>query len=230
MKKFLFFLILAGMATAFTAATIKARQYRDQAMEADSVAAARDTARMLALAALDSTENAWQLRIVQTELEADSLDRELRARPVVRVAAGIRIDTLKITDTVQVAVEDTTEVYQFHGSDGPFAFQGDARLFPDRHGVFNVAVALSQPVPVNVTIHCQGNAGVRSASVLLTADDPFSVVPESVQQDPAICNPPMLPVFNFTKNRAVWGAVGIGIGWVGHMLLDGDGKSNYNLR
>jgi len=152
MKKVLLILLLLGSLGGFTFAMAKAREYRDQAMYADSVKAAADTARLIEREGWGDSIRGYQLRIVQTELERDELDRELRARPVVRVAAGIRIDTLRITDTVQVAVEDTTEVYEFSGSDGPFAFRGDARLFPDRHGVFNVAVALTQPVPVNVRL------------------------------------------------------------------------------
>lgn len=222
MKKIIFIFVLLASVGGILAATIKAREYKDQAMEADSIAAAADTARLLALSAMDDSTRAYQLRIVQTEIQRDSIDKELKARPVVRVSAGIRIDTLRITDTVQVAVEDTTEVYEFTGSDGPFAFQGDARLFPDRHGVFNVAVALSEPVPVDVRITCQGNTGVRSASVLLSADDPFSVVPDHVEQDPGICNPPSLPTFHFTMKRGWWALGGIVIGAVAAHYLDDD--------
>ena len=228
MKKILIILLLLGTMGATAYAARRATVYRDQAFRADSVAAANDTARALVLATLDSSTTAWALRIVQTELERDSLDRELDARPVIRVAAGIRVDTLRMTDTVDAIQEDTVEVYAFTGSDGPFSFRGDARLFPDRAGIFRVAVAMTEPVPVHVRVTCGREAGVRSASVLLTADHPFSVVPASVEQAPHICNP--APGFQWLPELSLKGLgweLGKGLAWVllwelADGLLDGE--------
>jgi hypothetical protein len=203
-------------------ATHVARQYRAQAFHSDSLAAVNDTARMLALRSLDSTQTAYQLRIVQVELKRDSLDRELRERPVVRVSAGLRIDTLRITDTVPVPVivNDTIRTYAFEGSDGPFAFRGDARINPSGRGLFDVRVNLTRPVPVFTRITCGSSGGIRSASVLLVTENPFSLVPESVEQDPTICNPPPQPIFSFSKGKVVWGGLGILIGVLSANIVD----------
>jgi hypothetical protein len=209
MKKIVFILLLLSTVVSVAWAQLTVRKYRDQAFRSDSIAAANDTARMVVLNALDDSTNAWQLRIVQTELQRDSVERELRDRPVVRVRAGIRVDTLTITDTVQGPVQiDTVKVYAFEGMDGPFGFEGTGKIFPAGSAIFNVRVGMSRPIPVEARITCGQGSGVKSASLLLTAEDPFSVVPESVFQDPEICNP-SVPVFRFTKGKAFWAGGGL---------------------
>lgn len=228
MKKFIIILLLLVTFGSLLYATTLASRYRDQALRSDSIAAANDTARMVLLDALNDSTNAWQLRIVQTELQRDSVEQELRDRPVVRVHAGVRIDTLTITDTVQGPVQiDTVKVYAFEGSDGPFDFQGTGKIFPAGTGIFNVRVGMSRPIPVEARITCGQGSGVKSASLLLTAEDPFQLVPESVFQDPEICNP-NVPVFQFTKGKAFWAGGGFLAGvLISHLLDDGFRKAYY---
>jgi hypothetical protein len=81
----------------------------------------------------------------------------------------------------------------------------------------SIDVFQTEPIPVHARITCGDGLAVNSASLLLTADDPFRVIPESVYQDPDICNPPvgfkLLPEFSMK-----------GVGWelvkgAGWMLL-----------
>jgi hypothetical protein len=228
MKKVLIFLLLAVCVVGTAWAQIRANQYREDALRSDSIAAANDTARALALKSLSDSTNAWQLRIVQTELQRDSVEKELRDRPVVRVYAGLRVDTLKFTDTVQAPVMiDTVRVYAFAGTDGPFDFAGTGRIFPAGQGIFNVKVGMNRSIPVEARITCGQERGIKSASLLLTAEDPFDIVPESVVQDPEICNP-NVPVFQFTRGKLFWAGGGLLAGVIlANLWDDGFRKAYY---
>jgi len=222
MKKVIIIILFLALASGFGYAVTRARVYREQAFTADSLAAAQDTARLLQLASLNDSIHAYQLRIIQTETERDAIDRELDQTTVALARAKLRVDTIRMIDTVNVPAEinDTTKAYEFAGADGPFAFDGDAQIFyPSWRGVFDVRVNLMRPVPVEARITCGNEPGVRSASLLLTAEDPFSLIPESVTQDPDVCNAPPGRHFSWLPELS-WK----GIGWellkgAGWMLL-----------
>lgn len=229
MKKLLIILLLLVAAGSLLYAQMTANRYRDAALRADSLEAAADTARLLHLAALGDSTNAWQRRVLQVEIRADSLDRALQQRPVVRVAGRVRVDTLRFTDTVEVAEVrvDTVRTFQWSGRDGPFLIAGDARIYPAR-GIFNAVVSMPEPVEIGVRINCISSQGIQGASVLLTAPDPFHVIPGQVQQDPVVCNPPSVPLLSFTTDRLVWAGAGAVLGVLGaHLLDDGFRKAKY---
>lgn len=215
MKKLLLVLILAGtvaIGASVAYAQIQANRYRDAAFRADSLEAALDTVRVLELAALGDSVNVLQLRAIQTELHADSLDEELRLRPVVRIPGRLRIDTLRLRDTValQPAIgADSTEFYRLDLAQDPFrVFGGMTRLPVGPVGQFDVTVAMTRDVDVGVYVHCEDRAGVNAASVTLTADDPFSVAPRApVQASREVCNRPPVK-FSFVPEISIRG-----IGW-----------------
>ena len=187
-------------------------QVRQAALYNDSVTAAADTAREVHLQALGDSTNAWQRRIIQMELTRDSLDKELDAQPVVRVAAGVRIDTLRFVDTVSVpAVQaDSGRLYTWEDDDGPFKITGSATISPAWLGVFSARVIQTDSIAVGIRIQCAaGPGGVNSASVLLTGREPLSLVPGRVVQDPQICNPvqPILALDVSPKGLLVVGGV-----------------------
>lgn len=218
MKKVIIFaLLLCTIAATLYARTIQSR-YRDQLMRTDSIEAANDTARLVLQ---DSLNNVWERRVIQVELEADSLEQRLRTRPVVRVTAGVRIDTLHIVDTVvaQPSV-DSVETYGFEGMDGPFSLRGQAQIFPSRRGVFSMSVVQVDPITVTARVGCEDAAGFNKAFVALGAQPPFNVVPGEVLQDPNVCNRPpvrfsLLP--EFSVKGIGWELLKIGLG---HILLD----------
>jgi hypothetical protein len=223
MKKLVIVLLLLGCAVFLGAAiyqTLQARELRAQAFRADSLAAEADTARALALAALDSAENAWQRRIVQTELQRDSLDRELRERPVIRIAAGVRVDTLRFTDTVYVTPSvgaDSVKSYEFDGVDPPFGFRGSAEIYPNNQGIFHVNVFQTDPIPIHARVTCGEGGGVNTASILFTASDPFEIVPGRVEQDRSVCNPREPVEFSLLPELSIRGVgweLVKGIGWI----------------
>jgi hypothetical protein len=233
MKKVLVVLLLAGVLgiVGYLYADSVIGKYRDQAMAADSIAAAADTARLLVLASLDSATNAYQRRIVQTELTLDSISRELRLRPVVEIPGELRIDTLFLTDTVyaQPEVEEGRQDYEYDGEDLPFAYHGTASIWPAEYrGVFNVRIYPREPIPVTTMISCGQETGVRSAHVTMLADDPFSLVPGQVRADPDVCNPFRPPIFTLSKGKGIWAGIGflLGLG-TAHLLDDGFRKARY---
>jgi hypothetical protein len=157
---------------------------------------------------LADSSNVWERRIVQVELEADSLEEALRLRPVVRVQGQIRVDTLVIQDTVLVGeTEDSVTTYRFGGEDGPFRILGTGRIFTSGRGIFDVRVAQVADIPVSARIGCQEAAGVNRAFVALSAEDPFTLIPSETVQEPDVCNRP--PVrFSLLPEVSVKG-----IGW-----------------
>ena len=216
-------LFLLG-ATAVYALNQKAKA-REAALEIVNIAARADTARLLVV---DSVSTAYELLIVQKDLEKDSISVLLDTRPVVRIQGRLRVDTLNIVDTVAAPIpEDTVEVYAFGGEDGPFRFVGDARLFPNRTQIFTVAVS-SSPVGTLAIISCGDEQPIRSAHLVLKADDPFEIIPTGVEQTPDVCNAPRAPVFSITKGRAVWAGAGFLVGMVvANLVDDGFRVANY---
>jgi len=231
-KLILLILILVALGTAgYLYAQSRLNDYREQALRSDSLAAAADTARLLALASLDSATNAYQRRVIQTELELDSLDRELQLRPVVEIPGELRFDTVRIVDTVyaEPSEEPGRQDYEFDGEDPPFAYRGTANIWPlENRGIFNVRIFQGNPIQVSTRISCGDEDGIRSAHVTMLADDPFSVLPGAVRADPDVCNPFRPPVFSFSKGKAMWAGFGFLIGMgTAHFLDDGFRKARY---
>ena len=191
-------------------------QVRNADLFADSVVAANDTAHLVVLAALDDTINAYQRRIIQTEIARDSLDDELEARPVVRISAGFRVDTLRFTDTLFVAVETESggHLFNWEAQDGPFSVSASATIELDWSSVFQARVFQVKPIQIGIRISCQaGDRSIQSASILMTAPDPLSLIPGELLQDPGVCNPPS-PFLSFDfgfKNLALVGVASIGV-------------------
>lgn len=223
MKKLAIILLLCSTIILLGAAvwkTLEARELRTQAFSADSAAALADSARRVALATLDDSTNAYQRRILQLSLHADSLDQELEERPVIRLPGTVTIDTIRLVDTVQASGEptDSVQTYQFRGHHMMFGYSGAAQIWPQRYeGIFRVEVFQEEPAEIGVRVGCKEGLGVSSASVLFTADEPFNVVPGEVQQDPDVCNPRepvgfrLLPELSF---RGVGWELVKGVGWV----------------
>lgn len=233
MKKIIVVLILAGIVgtAGYLYAQSLVNNYRDQAFRADSVAAAADTARLLALQAVSDSVTVYQRRVVQVELERDALDEELQLRPVIEIPGELRFDTVRIVDTVtaEPSEEPGRQEYEFEGEDPPFAYRGVASIWPlEYRGIFDVRVYQGQPIEISTRISCGDESGVRSAHVTMLADDPFSVLPGQVRADPDVCNPFRPPVFSFSKGKALWAGFGFlaGIG-IAHLLDDGFRKARY---
>jgi hypothetical protein len=140
------------------------------------------------------------------------------------------MDTLRIVDTVPLPVieHDTVRVYDFQGSDGPFDFMGQGRIMPAGQGIFDVSVGMNRAIQVGALVSCGSEDGVRSAHVLLTAEDPFHVIPMAVEQDRGVCNPFRPSLFHFETGKAVWGGVGFVAGiLIAHLTDDGFRKARY---
>lgn len=239
MKKLIIILLLCVTVVSVVYAQMTITEYRDAAFRADSIEAAADTAELLHLAALDSTVNFYEIRIVQAELQRDSIDRELQLRPVVRLEGELRFDTLHIVDTVYAMVppdyaenDPGVQEYEFEGVKPPFSYRGNAIIHvPSQNGIFNVSIVQEDPTPVTVRVGCENlPGGIRKAYALVGTDPPFSIVPGEVFQDPDICNPPvgfkLLP--ELSVKGVGWELVK-GAGWMllANLLDDGLRKAHY---
>lgn len=232
MKKLILFLLLCAVLGAGVLwAKAQISDARNLALQADREAALADTARLVALSRIDSIQNVWELRSVQWDLKEDSLDRELERESALRIAAELRVDTLRIVDTVAVPVLDSEgqRTYHFGGVDGPFHFEGTSLLLPSFAQTFSVVVT-TDPLDVFARVQCAGEGPIRSAHLLLEAPDPFQLVPRSVEQEPDVCNAKAFApsLFSFNTNRLWWALGGFALGVLAsNWLDDGFRKASY---
>lgn len=198
-------------------------QVRNADLYADSVVAANDTARLVWLATLGDTINAYQRRVIQTEIERDALDDELEARPVVRLSAGIKIDTLRFVDTVFVALETESggRLFNWEAKDGPFTVNASATIEQDWSSVFRARVFQTDSITIGMRIGCaDGPSSIKTATILMTAPDPLSLVPGKLLQDPDVCNSPSSFLsFDFGIKNFAYVAGGTVILWEGLKAL-----------
>lgn len=231
MKKLLIVLLLLVTIVSVVWAQVAVGRYREQALSALNAAAAADSARLYDVSSWMDSTNAYQRLVLQREIERDDLDRQLQERPVIRLPGEVVVDTLWMPpDTVfaDPPVEEGRQDYEFEGVDHPFGYVGTAQIWPlETRGIFTVRVHQIEPVPIGVRVGCVEQDGVRAASVLFTADDPFNLRPGEVQQDPAICNP-QVPLLQFTKGKAFWAGGGFLAGvLIAHLFDDGFRKARY---
>lgn len=211
MKKWIILAILTAGIVSTGWAVVRGNQYRDQALRADSLQAAADTARQVAMAALGDSVTAFQRRIVQIELQRDSVDAELQSRPVIRLPARVVVDTLRMVDTVDFEPPSSDTLVRWSGRDGPFSIVGHVAL-TDRpvRAVVEANVAQVDPINVGVRVTCEDRPGINAASVLLTADPPFALVPGQPEASPEVCNRvPFQPSF---WPELSWKGVGYDLG------------------
>jgi hypothetical protein len=186
-------LLIAWAGTAAYAATQR-NAARDAGIALANVEADLDTARNILLPqALDSTTNAWQRLVVQAEIERDSLDAALEARPVIRLPGRIIIDSIPMPpDTVEIVKEAGDEFFDWETRAPPFSIQGHVAL-----------LGAPTEIPVEARVSCVPGDVVDAASVMLLAEDPFHIVPGRVVADPDVCNPP--PKFSLIPDISVKG-------------------------
>lgn len=237
MKKLAIIVILAGTVASASViyAQAKASQLREALFEVANLEAAMDTARLADLVALGDSLVAYRQLVTQTEIERDALDQELEQRPVIRVPAGLRVDTIRVREEVPVEVtSDTTEFFRLDAQTGPFrVFGGMTRLSEPVRGSFSVDVALTEPARIDVRIGCISGPGVNRAEVLLSASRPFEIRPNSpIQADPDVCNAQkvgfsLLPELSL---RGIGWELLKGLGWIAlaHAVDDGFRVARYD--
>lgn len=189
---------------------------RELALRTDSLEAELDTTRLVLLSA-DSQVATWQRRAVQTELERDSIDRALKLRPVVRIAA--KVDPKPDTATATVALEDSMRVSSHF--DRP-AYQAHVEVTIIRDSARIALVVDVKPILLEVRVGCGGagtSAGhIRTASVALSAPAWATVELGRLEQDPDVCNAELQPNEPGWKTPAKVLA-GVGVGVIAGLLL-----------
>lgn len=187
--------LTAGTSACAVGAVVYAQSVKvrmeERLLEATNQLALQDTARLLdsaTIALLGDSITGYQRLVEQVTIDKDQLDERLRLRPVVRVNAGIRVDTIRFTDTVTVSGERADSIFAIDSENDPFRITG-AFTYSPPNGFFDAEVTMTRPLNVGVRIGCEEGPGINSATVVLTAEDPFSLVPEKpLQQDPWVCN------------------------------------------
>lgn len=205
---------------------VAARSYAGQqaalqlaGLQADSLAASRDTTRRLALAitVLADGTQAVQRRALQVEQRSDSLDRALKLE---RKAKGdIRLDyqaVLALNETAKRVIADSSDSVRY----GSWVFKNDPRTpqfdsiaidvrvpRPPALPVVDLAIGF-RPTPLSYRLSCGApdplNYGVRAAQLTVTAPKWLRVYISDVEQDPALCNPPPAPGKSWFADWRTW--------------------------
>lgn len=202
---------------------------RENALRADSLEAALDTTRLLALALSDSVD-VYQRRAHQYELEADSLDDALEAESAVRADLELRLRTrpVVVREVPVQVVDSTTEVVEF--SEDDVAYSLFARISLDRksqtaEGFFDVQL---KPIYLHARVTCQdGPSEVRSASLNLVTPEWISAQLSGLEAAPEVCNPQLYETSSggflgiaLPKGPVIGGLSGASVGFVADQSLE----------
>ena len=173
------------------------RRYAAAALRADSLEAAADTTRAVALRTLGDSQRAWQRRAVQRPQPSDALDRELRLQRVALTelhaeVRGLRAE-LASRDTVG---EDSLGVRRATFAVDSTPYRGSVNVaLPASGGRGSLRLDLRiDPAPIGLRVGCgPANAdGIRPAAVTATGPRWLSVTLDRVEQEPGLCRSPAL--------------------------------------
>lgn len=160
-------------------------QLRTTHFRADSLEAVADTQRVTFLGVLQLTER----RVVQVAQARDSLDRLLKLRPTVKVAAVV---TLPVVDTVVVGVaSDTTgREATFSHREPPYTVLAAVTLpVPPETPQMRLAIRLDT-IPLGLRLGCRPGKPLATAHAAITSPIWAQVSLVALTQDPALCNAP----------------------------------------
>jgi hypothetical protein len=170
------------------------RRHQATALRADSTEAANDTLKWVILDFEDSLPVLMQ-RIVQTEIERDSIDRQLKVESRVRAQLEVMVDSLQVTAAAPVTVDSTdstdTRSASFRVRQEPFTALALVELPPPpADGRIDLTIRVD-PLPLNARVVCGPRKdGIRRANVVFEVPEWASLRVERVSQDPAVCNAP----------------------------------------
>lgn len=202
-------LVVAGLVIALFAYRGAARA---NGLRADSLVAVLDTERVIS----NGKESAFVLRVLQSQLVIDSLDILVKQKPKVKIVTVVTVDTLRLFDTVSVAVDaNDVRSANFTKDTTPFHVKLAVSLPPPpRAGQVSMQVSLDS-IPLDARIGCgEKVGGVRSATTYVTAPPWAKVGLRQVQADPDVCNATVLPGFDVKIRLPWWASIVTFIGGV----------------
>lgn len=190
-----------------------------QRLVTDSVEAVSDTTREVTLEVLADVSRYYERRVVQTELERDSIDQELNQVSRSRAQLSARIDSLRRqvrSDTTYLSNDVRYAEFNFYNE--PYTVDASVSIPPPPEPAdLEIDIRLDQ-IPFDVRIGCSGDGEIRRASIGVTGPTWAEVQIEDVRQEPEVCNPQLaVPERGwFDQNR---GKLGIAAGVVGVFMF-----------
>lgn len=222
-------ILASALLFAIAATAIFSYAYRRKAWEsglrADSIAAANDRTRQVAIRAAAGYAS-YERRVLQVRRERDAIDTELRRETRARVQAQLKLaDFLgTIASTKPVEVAGDTRIGRFAWRDPPFTIRATASLpAPPGRGRLELGIMLDT-LRLEARLQCgerDRRTGVAPASILLMTPVWAQVRIDSVQQAPEVCSPPPAPALSLPSLRLpswVQVAVPAAAGVAGYLL------------
>lgn len=182
----------------------------------DSIEAVNDTTREINGILADSLRF-FERRVLQVELERDSLDEALDQESRVRANTEARVDSLQTVIASTEVTEDSAGVRHasFNFYEEPFTVDAQVAMPPPPSPAkFDLNVKLD-PIPLSFRVGCRENPNtdVKRAIIGITTPDWAEVELKDVQQEPGICNPQFdIPEEGFFKRNR--GKIGLTTGAV----------------
>jgi hypothetical protein len=200
-------------------ATVAQREAAASALRADSLVAAADTTRLVAIRGLTKI---YERRVIQERQVADSLDRLLRRERIARVGLVATVRALDTTLTGHVTADslDNVRVAQWPPTyQPPFTIEARVELpRPPAEATLQIGVRVD-PVRLGLRLGCgsAGRDGIRPASVAVEAPTWATIRLEQVSQSPDLCASPALQPK--PKRRWPWLVAGVLVGMVGWEVI-----------
>ena len=146
---------------------------------------ARENARVAKL--LGDSLRAYEKRVVQQDQPADPLDSAARITRSAMYSLGF-----KVGEFIGKLTKPRRDTVPFHIRQDPYTVDATVSHPPVGDSVTLAVTVALDTIPMTVRVGCRdtGDAGIRAASVMLTAPPWATVRFGDVQQDPGICNPP----------------------------------------
>jgi hypothetical protein len=196
-------------------ATEAERHAAASALRSDSLVAAADTTRLVAVRGLTRI---YERRVIQERQRADSIDRLLKRERIARVGMELRVravDTI-ISGYVLVDVADSVRIAvwaQFR--DPPYTIAAQATVpRPPALATLRLGIALDS-IPLRVRLGCgpAGADGIRPATVATEVPDWAVLKVNTASQSPDLCASPALQPK--PKRRWPWLVAGLVVGVIG---------------
>lgn len=189
---------------------------QDRELQIDSLEAVNDTTREIKNILADSLRY-FERRAVQTELEADSLDKALERESRVRANAEARVDSLESVIASSSVSEDSLGVRtaSFDFYDEPYTIDAEIVMPPPPRSANLILNVKLDPIPLSFRVGCSENpdTDIKRATIGITTPDWAEVELKEVTQEPGVCNPQVeVPEEGFLKKNR--GKIGLGAGTI----------------
>lgn len=208
--------LLALMGVTFIVALWSDSQAKSQALvksafTQDSLEAVLDTQRVVT----DGVHTWASQRIVQANLERDALNKKLRSESALRAQISAQLDSVRGSGTVSAEPDedpdDGVQEYEFTDYEKPFSVAMNMSVNVLSEEMEVEWSVKPDPISLAIRVECSRPRpnGVRPASLLVEAPKFFVVRVAEVQQDPMVCNAPLVAE---PRDQRKWLWIGTGVG------------------